>query len=298
MTGGMTDPLAGAVTDAATGAVTGAVTDAVTDAVTGAASGPATEPATPPDETLMAYADGELDEAGRHAVEAAMRCDAAVARRVEQFRLQRAALGAAFAPALEETPPARLLRPLRAAKVVQLDAVRADRMAAQAAREKAARRRFWFWPGLLAATLLLGLLLGRFGSAVWLPDETLAQAGADGVLAARGALAVALSQRVAGAAPGELKVTMGISFVSNQGNYCRAFVVDGGAQDLAGLACRSGAQWLLPVLTQRLKTAGASAAEAVPAVQEAIEARIDSAALDARAEQEALRHGWQRAPSP
>ncbi|MFM9436495.1 hypothetical protein ACFDR9_003579 [Janthinobacterium sp. CG_23.3] len=256
------------------------------------------------DDILMAFADGELDDASRQAVEAAMRRDPAVAQRVARYKALRAEVFAAFAPILDETPPPRLLRPLRplrGAKVVQLDAVRATRTARHAAPEPVARVANWSWPewAALAAALACGLLLGRFVLAEWPSDRLAAAAGADGALVARGELAAALSQQLSGPATADGKVAIGLSFVSNQGVYCRSFVMDGGGRDLAGLACRSGAQWALPVLVQqagqaRQAGAGRGRAEAALAVQQAVEQRIDSAALDAKMERQALRQGWQR----
>jgi hypothetical protein len=264
------------------------------------------------DDTLMAYADGELDEAGRQGVEAAMQRDPAVALRVAQHKALRAEVFAAFATILDEAPPPRLLRPLRplrAAKVVQLDAVRAARAARTAAPEKGARVRHWSWPewALVAAALVGGVLAGRFLLTDWPADRLAAVAGADGTLVARGRLAQALSQQLSqqlsGAGALDGRVAIGLSFVSNQGVYCRSFVMEGGGHDLAGLACRSGAQWAIPVMVQQAKqlaqmgaqlAGGMQAPEPPSAVQEAIERRIDSAALDAGAEREALRRGWQR----
>ncbi|MDC8757230.1 anti-sigma factor family protein [Janthinobacterium fluminis] len=256
------------------------------------------------DETLMAFADGELDEANRHAVEAALRRDPAVAHKVAQFQALRVAVCAAYAPVLEETLPPRLLRllrPLPAAKVVQLDAVRAAKGGRSAPPAKAGAAWRWSWIEWTAVALALvaGVGVGRFILPDWAADREAAVAGADGALMARGELAQALSEQTAGIGPVGAKVAIGISFVSNQGVYCRSFVMDGAGQDLAGLACRSGAQWAIPVLLQQTKRAMPAdrqwtMQEAPSAVQEAIERRIDSAALDSKAEQEALRKDWHR----
>ena len=58
------------------------------------------------DETLMAYADGELDEAQRAEIAAAIEQDPELARRVEQHRALRAEVAGAFAAVLEQ-PVAR-----------------------------------------------------------------------------------------------------------------------------------------------------------------------------------------------
>ena len=49
------------------------------------------------DDTLMAYADGELEAAERAAIEQAMRTDPAIAAVVERHRALRADVAAAFA---------------------------------------------------------------------------------------------------------------------------------------------------------------------------------------------------------
>ncbi len=61
------------------------------------------------DETLMAYADGELEPAQRAEVEAAMAADPKVAERVERHRALRRKLNAAFDPVLLETVPHALI---------------------------------------------------------------------------------------------------------------------------------------------------------------------------------------------
>ena len=60
------------------------------------------------DETLMAYADGELDAAQRAEIAAAIERDPALARRVEQHRALRAEVAGAFATVLEQPVPERL----------------------------------------------------------------------------------------------------------------------------------------------------------------------------------------------
>lgn len=240
------------------------------------------------DETLMAYADGELEGAERAAVEQAMREDPAVAAAVARHRALRADVAKAFAGILDEPVPARLKKP--AAPVVQLDAVRAAR-ARPAAPAEPARR--WSWPqwGAMAATLVLGVLLGRAGLEG--AGETPAIAALSGGLVAQGELAAALDQQVGGAAmTGPARV--GVSIRTKDGGYCRGFSY--GAS--AGLACREGEQWRIPVLADRLPQQEGGYRQAgsalPPAVLDAIDERIEGAPLDAAGEQAARSQGWRK----
>lgn len=243
------------------------------------------------DETLMAYADGELDATTRGAVELAMRADPALAARVRQHITLRSEVFRAFAGTLDEPVPPRLAQAGHSAKVVQLDSVRAAR------RQVVEVPRRWSWPewGAIAATLVVGVLAGSLGLRSLQGETQLASAAAStGELTARGALDTALSRQLASApAPGS-DVRIGVSFVSKQGQYCRSFSMAAAA----GLACRSGSEWKIPLLAESAVAADGAyrqAASAVPAaVLEAIDARAAGAALDAKAEQAAAQRGWAR----
>jgi len=226
------------------------------------------------DDTLMAYADGELDPAERAAIERAMRTDPAIAAAVERHRALRADVAAAFAGILDEPVPARLQPP---APIISLDA----------AREK---RRRWSWPewGALAATLVVGVLAGKM-----IPGGGGAPAisGNGNQVVAQGELASALDRQVGGRGNGAVKV--GVSFAARDGAYCRGFVM--GAS--AGLACRAGGQWRIPVLAEAQQQAAGGYRQAgsalPPAVLDAIDARIADKPLDAAGEEAARARNWQ-----
>jgi len=229
------------------------------------------------DDILMAYADGELDPAERAAIEQAMRTDPDVAAAVARHRALRADVASAFAGILDEPVPARL-RPPAPATVVSLDA----------AREK---RRRWSWPewGALAATLVVGVLAGKM-----VPGGGPAIAGNGNQVVAQGELASALDRQVGGGkADGAVKV--GVSFAARDGHYCRGFVMGAAA----GLACREGGQWKIPVLAETAPEAAGGyrqAGSALPAaVLDAIDARIADKPLDAAGEEAARAHNWQPA---
>jgi len=253
------------------------------------------------DETLIAYTVGELDDATRHAVEDAMRRDSSIARRVARLR---AARGGVFA---EQSPSSATMRS-RQAKVVQLAAVRAQRVATQQAARKAVRRHLgWREWSALGAVLVVGLAVGKFGLARWQPAYLADPAKApttvisrNGMLVAQGQLDAVLSQQMGGAAPSTGDVRVGLSFLSNEGGYCRTFTVVGLSQDLVGVACRASAEWRIPVMVQNVRPTAQTTAyrmagtEMPAAVLEAIDQRIVGGMLDTRAELEALRRNWQR----
>jgi anti-sigma factor RsiW len=254
------------------------------------------------DETLMAYADGELAEPALSEVERAVRTDPAVAARVAQHQALRADVFAAFAGIADEPVPPRLVAAALPGKVADLSAVRAARAGAAhhaAASQTAgqAQRGRWSWPewGGMAAALAMGVLVGSValgGGAAREGAAAIAVAGADGALVAQGPLAVALSQQLAGTKGGT--VDIGVSFAATDGALCRSFTM----RQSAGLACRSGEQWKLVMMTEPAKgQTGAyrQAGSAMPsAVLDAIDARIAGAALDAQAEQAARQRGWKR----
>lgn len=255
------------------------------------------------EETLIAFVDGELDELTRRAVEDALRADDSLAARVARLRMQRGERSQRSERFGAQSPP----RNRRAATVVQLAAVRASRVASAAAAKKA-RQRSWGWQewSALVLVLVLGVAAGKFGLARWQPSwlgeppPPSTVASRDGQLLAQGRLAWALSQQMGGAVPVENEVRVGLSFLSNEGTYCRTFTLAGGSQDLIGVACRASDEWRIPVLVQSVRPLPQmgnyrnSGAEMPTALLEAIDQRIVGGMLDARAELEALRRGWQR----
>ncbi len=244
------------------------------------------------DDTLMAYADGELDPAQPAAIAQAMQDDPAVAAAVARHQALRRDVFAAFAGTLDEPVPARLQAPA-AAPVHDLAAARAAREAA-ALEQHARRQRRPAWPqwGALAASLAIGVLAGSLGTG-WLGGSAvpaLAQ-GPGGELTAAGPLAQALERQLAqDRGTGELRI--GLSFLSRSGTYCRTFQLGGSS----GLACREGGRWNVPVLADSPAQAGAyrqAAAQMPPAVLDAVDARIAGDALDAAGERSARERGWE-----
>lgn len=243
------------------------------------------------DEILMAFADGELGEPARTAVERAMRSDPALAERIALHRALRSRVSNAFADVLDEPVPPRLHASLVGGKVVNLDAVRAARQ------QQARGPSRWSWRhwGAMAASLVVGVLAGALGLRSLQGDAELASMSVkDGALVAQGKLDTALTQQLASAGATGRPVRIGVSFVAKDGGYCRSFAMG----TAAGLACRKGGQWAIPVLAEG--TAGAAGAyrqagsEMPPAVLEAVDQRLSGAALDAAGERAARQDGWKR----
>lgn len=259
---------------------------------------------TPPrysDETLMAYVDHELDAAASREIEAAMAADAELAARVARQRALRGVLRGAFDGVLDEPVPERLRAALRgdtaATPPATQDTANVVPITAAASRRRIASR--WGQWGMLAASLLLGVWLGRSQFAA--PTDAPWAHAEDGRLVARAELAQALASQLASQQAGDARVRVGVSFVARSGDYCRSFTLTDG---LAGLACMPGAggDWQLPLLVQQ--PAGEAGAQGAyrqaastttpPAVLRAIDEQIDGTPLDAAGERDAVQRGWQR----
>jgi hypothetical protein len=236
------------------------------------------------DETLMAYADGELDDLLKAEISAAIERDPALALRVQQHRALRARVAAAYSAVLEQPLPERLRAAAggsqRRGDVLPFPA----RTSAPEARRRATRE----WAAL-AASLVLGMLLSWQFIA---PSRSELVTASDGALVARGALARTLDSQLANSQRPEDPVRIGLTFRSQDGSYCRSFTLTQAAT--AGLACRVSGEWRIPVTAAvpSSETGVRQASSLPPAVLSAIEARIDGDALDAAGEESARLAGW------
>lgn len=219
-------------------------------------------------EKLIAFADGELSEIERARVEKAIAADPALAQEVEAHRRLRARLAAHYAPVADEPPPVRLTALLEE-KIVPIEAARERRAARFAPQHWAA----------IAATLVLGLVIG--GS--WDRDSDSSVA-----IALGGRLERALDTQLASAQPPDAGVRIGLSFRSTDGAMCRTFQRD----SLAGIACNEGGEWRLRRASwspsQDTQYRQASSAEMMAAAQE----MMAGEPLDAQAEKAARERGW------
>ena len=248
------------------------------------------------DETLMAFADGELDEATRREVEQAMRQDPALAAKVRQHQALRSNVFNAFSGTLEEEVPQRLQAAARTSKVVHLSNIRQLRTPPPPP-APAPEKRGWSWPewGALAATLVMGVIAGGLGTQELGGSQQFASFDAKAnTLTAKGRLEEALSHQLASTTTDADFVRLGVSFMATDGSYCRSFMLP----KTAGLACRSGGQWRIPVMANSAAGAAGTyrqASNAMPsAVLDMIDQRIAGKPLDANAEKVAQMQGWEK----
>jgi hypothetical protein len=245
------------------------------------------------DDMLQAYVDGELDAATTARIDAALAQDDLLARRVRQVRALRAQLKAAFDPVLDEPVPAHLSALLRAASVQAPIAptplpTPTARRGFGTGRHRASRR--WWVPGAAVAASIALLAVALW----WKQGGDLVRMH-DGQQFAAGALSEALDQGLASAPDPHALIAIGLSFRSADGNICRSFVQHT-RPAMAGLACHQAAGWSLAALSAAENPAGGELRQAAsalpPAVQAAIDARIQGEAFDAKQERAARDAGW------
>lgn len=251
----------------------------------------------PDDATLMAYADGELDPVERAAVEAAIATDPELAERVAAHRALRNQVNAHFAPVMEEDVPDRFRALLAAAepavdtagaedaRVVDLASFRDQQRRAA----PVAARRLPAWANLtaLAATLVLGIAVGRFvvgtnGGPIQLRD---------GGVQAGGELAMALDKGLASQPSTDVAATrIGLTYKDRDGRFCRSF--DSAA--LSGIACREAGAWRVEqaVGGQRHDNAYRQASSGDSRIMAGVTDMIAGAPLDAQQERAARDNGW------
>ncbi len=241
------------------------------------------------EETLMAYADGELDEATRAGIAAALEKDPELARRVEKHRAMRAGISKAFASVLGEPVPEKLEAAARGAgRSSPAERGKVVRFPSRGTRAPSPPWRVREWTAL-AASLALGMFLswrfiGPGGADI---------VSADGTLVARGDLARALDIQLASDQAADSPVLIGLTFKSKEGGYCRTFALR--SSSTAGVACREEDGWRIPA-TQSVTVQGGdvrqAAASLTPAILASVAERAEGEALDAAEEMAARDGGW------
>lgn len=237
-----------------------------------------------PDETLTAYADGELGGEEEARVRAAVAADPALARRLAALREAREAARAAFADVAREPVPAALL-----AAVLAADAASAPPP------PRAANAPAWR-PAAIAAAIAaaVALVVGGVAGALLAPGPERIAAPLDPLAPAGPALAQALD----GAASGEAVAFAGgtvrlLASYPTEAGPCRAFAVEGRAA-ASGLACRADGAWHTRIVVARpaAREGFVPASGDDPLVRELLDRLGAVAPLDAAAERAAIARGW------
>ncbi|MDX3974560.1 hypothetical protein [Shinella sp.] len=217
------------------------------------------------DETLMAFADGELDEAQSLALEEALANDEALAERLAVFLDSRRLVGEALKPLIDEPVPEALLASVRK----MAEEAQAPRDNVVSFRQKPQlpvvqpTARGWLMP--VAASLVavvtgvVGFTLGRMG-----PSAT--DAGAE--------IAAALDRETSGrdvTLPGAVLHVVA-TFRDERGELCREYELKQKASSTLTVACRQDGAW-----ATRLALTTPQAEGYVPASsQETIDAYLTS----------------------
>jgi anti-sigma factor RsiW len=272
--------------------------------------------ADPTDETLMAFADGLLDEAQMRAIEQRLAADPALQARLEPFLLTGRPLARLYEQSLAATLPDRLID-----TVLSAPAPAGTSATVRPSTSTVAAARWFEWPGLLrfAAPLAAGLVVG--GLTGWLAFAQLGEksVGPGGLLIAtargnfaRGALADALDATQSGkihvtgnSAAGSVVVLPRLSFLNAEGVPCRHYTAESDALVFDGVACRMApGSWRVDVHTP-LPAARLSAPSGSTAVRPAItlvepsamvggalDKMMASDAMTMAEEEKWLRNGW------
>ncbi len=266
------------------------------------------------DETLMAYADGELDDAARARVEAVLERDPDSRARLKIFISTGAPLAALYGrPMAEPVPPHLVALVLGGQEKMRSHHAARERRPAKAAGE--ALKVLFAWPqwAMVAASAVLVLAIG--GSGGWYLRQTSSTMNglvkADrGQFFAVGPLKRALETAPSGAdAPlgtvadtgGASSVRLVLTFKNRQNAFCRQYDMTIPQGAYAGIACRNDdGQWRLDLhlaasprpanRANRTRPAGAGH----PAdVEAAVSRVIEGDALGRTDEDALLRNKWQ-----
>ncbi|MFZ5609018.1 MAG: hypothetical protein ACOY99_05350 [Pseudomonadota bacterium] len=229
-------------------------------------------------ERIIAFIDGELKENERRQVAAAIAADAETAAYARDYERLKATLAKAYAPLLKEPIPARLLAAVSAPPGNVIALPPAPQAAPPASRQHARGRRLG-WALSLAASLLIGVLLGQ-GWRANAPLPGLAPSPAGGFVA-QASLARALDHRLSGRAEDarpNSTIDIALSFRNRTGGICRVFALrEDAAPAVTGIACREAAAWRVVALAPALPASTAVAGDYQPAGARALPAAIGAA---------------------
>lgn len=231
---------------------------------------------------LMAYADGELDPISAKRVERAIADDPLLADQVERHRRLRAMLEESFGPIAEAPLPEELRSLVPSAPVIDIASARAARSGPPLPR----RWSFWGTGGAIAASLVLGLMIGQR-----IDQGPVASRG--GALIASGELERTLDTQLASTQSSNSPLRILVSFRDQSGSVCRSFL----GEAISGIACRDDQSWVLRETrggmragTTEFRQAGSAEATLLADAQ----AMMTGDPLDAEAEAKARANGWRQ----
>jgi anti-sigma-K factor RskA len=236
-------------------------------------------------EELMAYADGELDEAKRQQIQDAINRDPEIAQRVASHRALKDSLRASFDPVLQESVPDRLIAIARSKARESQPDTRSNVVVLRGHRASVRSRPKWI---ALAASFILGALALQLGMRFFSAPIFTAR----GQILTSAALQQALSNQLANTQSTQASLTIGVSFLSKSGQYCRTFQL----QSLAGLACNDAGSWKVQVLAHTSTPASEyrqAGSNMPPAIMQAVTDTIAGEPLDAKDEANARAQKWQ-----
>lgn len=250
----------------------------------------------PSNETLMAFADGELPPAEAAQIESLIAADGNLREKVETFRLTRELAKNALKPLAQEPVP-----PALEASVLGLIAANATKDAEGAADnvvqfrskpEKQATPRHWS-TRIAASVAVLAAAFGGYGLGMNASSTSPASVATVGA-PVTGAVARLLSHEESGSEQtvDGSRVKLVSSIRAQDGTLCREFEIDtlASKQTNLGIACRRGDTWHLDIAVSAPASedgyAPASSSNALEGYLEAIGA---SEVLDPEQERNALR---------
>jgi hypothetical protein len=253
-----------------------------------------------PDEMLVAFADGELDDAEREAVERAIDADPEIAARVALFMETRDRVRGAFGRTLSARPPDRLFDAVMGARTISGATTGRLEAGVPAPFEKAANENqsASSWRPLALAASLAAIVAGLTGYLAGVgrnePGSALAV-----IASAPSALSELLTSPVEGqpaALPGGgATLTIASTYRLRDGRICRAFEVrhPSSRTGAEAVGCRDGNGWSVEAALPRVLADGAfRPASAGATIDAFLDAGGAGQALPKR-EVEALgRSGW------
>lgn len=234
------------------------------------------------DETLMAFADGELDEAQSLALEEALAGDDALAERLAVFLDSRRLVGDALKPLIDEPMPDALLASVRkmAEEAQRRQAAPQDNVVSfrpKPPRQQAATR--WLMP---VAASLVAVVTGVIGFAIGRMGPPATNAGTE--------IAAALDREASGKDVTLSGAVLHVvsSFRDERGELCREYELKQPASSTLTVACRENGAWATRLALTTPQAEGYSPASSQETVDSYLTSIQASAPLSAEEERKAL----------